>query len=220
MRHLPTQSRARERVQRILLSAEEMLNEGDVFALTTNALADRAGVPVGSIYQYFADRDQIIVALLDGFRDDIVAAYRAPRGDASLVDQLVTPVLTYGEAHFGVARVLMMPPAVPVLVATSERVRHDILMEWLRIIRAHRPDLSQPQAALAADVTLAATTALTARGAVAKQAVLDTGGDYAAAHEAASRVIRQVYPLLNGYFAHLVDADAAPAMWPHRSAPG
>lgn len=202
MRHLPTQSRARQRVQRILACAEDMLNEGDVSALTTNALAERAGVPVGSIYQYFADRDQIVVALLEVFRDEIIAVYQSQES-ASIVEQLVTPILNHGELHFGIARVLMMPPAVTALVHAAEQVRDDLLGEWLRIITLHLPDMTTSEAKLAAEVSLTATIALTARGALAKQAALDSHMAFSDAHEAASRIIKQAYPLLNGYFAQI-----------------
>ena len=64
-RRTPVQRRSRERVERILEAASELLREGGVEALTTRSLAEHAGIPVGTIYRYFANRDAIIDAYLD-----------------------------------------------------------------------------------------------------------------------------------------------------------
>jgi AcrR family transcriptional regulator len=64
-RRTPVQSRSRERVEAILKAAERLVVEGGVEALTTRAVAQAARVPVASVYQYFADRDAIIAALIE-----------------------------------------------------------------------------------------------------------------------------------------------------------
>ena len=46
-------------------AAGELLAEGGVEALTTRSLAERTGIPVATIYRYFANRDEIIAAYLD-----------------------------------------------------------------------------------------------------------------------------------------------------------
>jgi AcrR family transcriptional regulator len=65
-RRRPVQRRSRARVQRILDAAEGLVVTAGVEALTTRAVARRAGIPVGTLYQYFADRDAIIAALIEG----------------------------------------------------------------------------------------------------------------------------------------------------------
>jgi AcrR family transcriptional regulator len=64
-RRTPVQRRSRERVERILLAAEQIVVREDFDALTTRAVAERAKVPVATLYQYFADRDAIITALIE-----------------------------------------------------------------------------------------------------------------------------------------------------------
>jgi AcrR family transcriptional regulator len=59
------QKRSRERVELILAAAAELLAEGGVDALTTRSLAEHAGIPVATIYRYFANRDEIVAAYLD-----------------------------------------------------------------------------------------------------------------------------------------------------------
>jgi AcrR family transcriptional regulator len=64
-RRVPTQRRSRERVERILDGAAELIVEHGVGDLTTQAIAARAGVPVASLYQYFADKEEIVLALVE-----------------------------------------------------------------------------------------------------------------------------------------------------------
>jgi AcrR family transcriptional regulator len=64
-RRTPVQRRSRERVEDILLAAERIVVREGFDALSTRAVADRAKVPVATLYQYFADRDAIVAALIE-----------------------------------------------------------------------------------------------------------------------------------------------------------
>ena len=63
MRKQPTQLRAKARVDRILDATDEAIAEGGVANVAMNDLAVRAGVPIGSVYQYFSNRDEILKQL-------------------------------------------------------------------------------------------------------------------------------------------------------------
>ena len=64
-RRVPQQSRSIERVERILDAAADLVVAEGVDAVTTRAVAEHAEVPVASLYQYFADRDEILLALVE-----------------------------------------------------------------------------------------------------------------------------------------------------------
>lgn len=65
-RNQPSQGRSRDRVERILLAATELIAEsGSADALTTTAVAFRANMSVATIYRYFEDRHEIFRALLE-----------------------------------------------------------------------------------------------------------------------------------------------------------
>lgn len=62
----PRQKRSRERVEKILFAAaDELARTADADALTTTSVSKRSGIPVATIYRYFADRSAIITALID-----------------------------------------------------------------------------------------------------------------------------------------------------------
>lgn len=62
-RRTPRQSRSEATVEAILEAAFQLLELGGVEALTTNHIAERAGVSVGTLYQYFAGKQAILAAL-------------------------------------------------------------------------------------------------------------------------------------------------------------
>ena len=72
LRKLPSQARSRARVDGILKAAAELLGEVGYDGFSTNLVAQRASVPVGSIYQFFEGKDDIVAALVERFQDRIL----------------------------------------------------------------------------------------------------------------------------------------------------
>lgn len=64
-RKQPRQSRSRETVQVILRAAAQVFSTRGYAATTTNHIAARAGVSIGSLYEYFPGKDALLVALLE-----------------------------------------------------------------------------------------------------------------------------------------------------------
>lgn len=64
-RKLPRQARSRALVDAILDAAAHILAERGREALNTNIVAEKAGVSIGSLYQYFPNREAIIAAVAD-----------------------------------------------------------------------------------------------------------------------------------------------------------
>lgn len=63
-RKSPTQIRSRETVDAILEAAVDLFSSRGYARTSTNHVAGRAGVSVGSLYQYFPNKDAILTALL------------------------------------------------------------------------------------------------------------------------------------------------------------
>lgn len=73
MRKKPTQARAAATIEAIVEAAAQVLQKEGEEALTTAKVAERAGVSIGSIYQYFPNKDAILLALIRRERDLIGA---------------------------------------------------------------------------------------------------------------------------------------------------
>jgi AcrR family transcriptional regulator len=65
LRKNPSQARSAWTVDLILQAAAQVLEARGEEALTTKTAAERAGVSIGTLYQYFPNRDAILVALAD-----------------------------------------------------------------------------------------------------------------------------------------------------------
>lgn len=71
----PKQKRSRERVQLILKATRNVLEKDGIKALSTNSIAASGGIPVSSIYQYFPDKEAILIAVYEDYLEKIRAAY-------------------------------------------------------------------------------------------------------------------------------------------------
>ncbi|MFT4067520.1 TetR/AcrR family transcriptional regulator [Paraburkholderia sp.] len=64
-RRSPIQRRSAQTVEAVLEAAARILETHGLEGYTTNAVALRAGVSIGSLYQYFPNRDALTVALIE-----------------------------------------------------------------------------------------------------------------------------------------------------------
>jgi AcrR family transcriptional regulator len=71
-RKLPRQQRSKATVDTILEATVRVLLARGYQGTTTIAVAERAGVSVGSLYQYFPNKDSLIAALLKGHLANVV----------------------------------------------------------------------------------------------------------------------------------------------------
>jgi AcrR family transcriptional regulator len=63
-RRSPLQERSRARVEAILAATVELLGEQDVDTLTTAHIAQRAEIPIGSVYHYFPSKEGVLAELV------------------------------------------------------------------------------------------------------------------------------------------------------------
>lgn len=71
MRKKPCQQRSQQMVDILLEASGRVLERHGLANLTTNRVADEAGVSVGSLYQYFANKQELLEALLERMALDI-----------------------------------------------------------------------------------------------------------------------------------------------------
>jgi AcrR family transcriptional regulator len=76
-RKAPRQARAIVTKDAILEAAAHIIIRGGLAAFNTNAIAQRAGVSIGSLYQYFPNKDALMVALIERSQREQVARVQA-----------------------------------------------------------------------------------------------------------------------------------------------
>jgi len=73
-RKRPRQARAKVTVDAILASSARVLVKRGFDGFTTNEVAETAGVSIGSLYQYFPNKEALVAALIEKHIEDMNAA--------------------------------------------------------------------------------------------------------------------------------------------------
>lgn len=89
MRRAPTQKRSRERVDTILKVACELISTHGSDAMKMGELAEKAGVSIGSLYQYFPDKASVIHALAERYNAESLHCIEDALASVSTADELV-----------------------------------------------------------------------------------------------------------------------------------
>jgi AcrR family transcriptional regulator len=156
-RKVPGQARSQETVNVILEAGAHILESGGLQGFNTNAVAARAGVSIGSLYQYFPNKDAILRALIGSFEealhDALLEAVQAGRGE-QMKPRLRLIVRALVIAHY------RRPRLNRVLEAEEERLGkaaedsafHTVV---LQLLRDHRNELAVPASGSTARVVMA-----------------------------------------------------------------
>ena len=166
-RKRPLQQRSRETVGAILEAAARVFEERGTTAATTDAIAERAGVSIGSLYQYFPNKESLLATLgachLLAAQAALLPAWALLDADAPA--DVAIPALVHAmvESHAQRPRLHRMLFADTPL--DSEQLRalvavHRENCERIARWMAARPELRVADPALAARVGFDALTAL------------------------------------------------------------
>ncbi|MFE2762216.1 TetR family transcriptional regulator [Streptomyces halstedii] len=117
LRRAPVQQRSAERLARILDAGAGLLDETGYEQLSTRAVADRAGVPIGSVYRFFPNKRALVDALaernLDLYAERIVGRLDAvpEREWRAAIDAVLDEYLAMKRTVPGFTLVDFGPPA-------------------------------------------------------------------------------------------------------------
>ncbi|MBI4955659.1 MAG: TetR/AcrR family transcriptional regulator [Myxococcales bacterium] len=179
-RKRPSQRRSRLTVDQLLEAAARVFEEHGFASGTTNRIAARAGVSVGSLYQYFPNKEAVAVALLERHIADA-----ARRLDAWIATLVAEPRPLGETLRFFVEQALALHADRPRLHhVLFEETRlpprlHDALHAWetraaqrlAGLMRAYR-EVRHPNVQVAAAIALETVEALAHRFAAHPRAAL------------------------------------------------
>ena len=155
-RKLPRQRRSKVTVQAILDACAEGLQRGGYHSLTTHAVAARAGVSVGTLYQYFPNREAVAGAvvvramerLLEAMREALAECVeRGLAGQAATEHLLLSALHVLTEQRPVFARLSPEAPhlfRLPAAVAVQRQLIH--LSQEIRLAGGAHLDLPMPEA--------------------------------------------------------------------------
>lgn len=151
-RKTPVQPRAIETCAWMLEAAAQILESQGIAAFNTNIVAERAGVSIGSLYQYFPGKDALLIALMRREKarmgEDAAVALTAPDGRAALA-HLVAAAVRHQLDRPELARLIDIEEERPGVQQEVESASH-----YRELLRStlDRPDLPpQPDPESATD---------------------------------------------------------------------
>jgi AcrR family transcriptional regulator len=201
-------------VDAILAAADALFAEVGFEAATTNAIAARGGMAIGSLYQFFPDKAAILHALAERYLADLRAVADAMLGpDAALlplpalVDRVVDLLAAFYAAHPGV-RPLVRGAAPGTPLAAEARRLHDAFVARVEGLIAIRvPELADERRRLAATLCVEVVKGVLPLTAAAGAAL-------------GPAVVSEVKVLLLAYLETLETPDASPAWRRHHGSQG
>jgi len=146
MRPARRQARGERRIAQLLDAAAEVFAEVGYDAATTNAIAARAGVSPGSLYQFFDNKEAIAEALAMRYVEQLRALQTWPAGERLpldvVLDRMVDPLVAFNETN-PAFQTLLHGPDVPSAVArATERLHREALGHVDALLAALAPGLS------------------------------------------------------------------------------
>lgn len=119
-RRLPVQQRSRERFERILACAVELMAEKGSDALKMSDIVERSGVPFGSLYQYFPDKTAVIATLAERYNAMGHACVRETLGGLSDLAALHGVLCDIADSYY---RFFQTEPAVHLIWQATQADR-------------------------------------------------------------------------------------------------
>ncbi|MEW2360139.1 TetR/AcrR family transcriptional regulator [Spirillospora sp. NPDC029432] len=156
------QARGERRMREILDAAAGVFAECGYEKATTNAIAARARISPGSLYQFFPNKEAIAQALADRFTEQMGAAHREAFGSpgvgalpaAEMVDRMVDPIIAFNIANPGF-KALFARADMPAGLAAAARPIQAALLGRVEAVLAERaPALSAEERTRSARVLI------------------------------------------------------------------
>ncbi len=134
MRRVPQRMRGRQRVETILAAAAAVFAEQGYEAATTNEIAARAATSIGSLYQFFPNKEALLQALIAQHREELRTLFanllspdHITLPTAEFVDQVMDALADFGASHLGFKQFFLDPPASPGLAKMVADLDNEIL---------------------------------------------------------------------------------------------
>jgi AcrR family transcriptional regulator len=175
-RKKPAQERSKAMVKRILQAAAELLSEEGYNQMSTNHIARHAGVSVGSLYQYFPNKNAIVLALIERLHERHMEVISTKLQEIQAAEEPSLETAVRSIVHGIIEACLVDPKLTQVLL---REVRHldefHALREWVdNVGKMVETALRQRQDMLrATDPSLAAYIIVNAVNGVILSAELD-----------------------------------------------
>ncbi|NOK59368.1 MAG: hypothetical protein GFH27_549283n172 [Chloroflexi bacterium AL-W] len=153
LRNTPRQLRSRERFHRILDHANQLFAQEGYDNVTTNHIAEAADVTIGSLYHFFPNKEAILQALVDRYRERLTAVFpqdvAPPHRIPDLLTKMLDNIMAFQEKQAGLDWMLTMTGNTS--YQESIYALHDQIVAWVEgMLGEQFPALDETQRQLCA----------------------------------------------------------------------
>jgi AcrR family transcriptional regulator len=139
------QARAKERIERVLDAAETVFVDVGFESATTNQIAAQAGTSIGSIYEFFGNKEAVASALSARYLRELTALYEEvmvddPRGRDAIVAKVVDAFDGFYTRHPGLGPLLRGCRGSEDLQAAGEALQSSLVEHVDQLIALRRGD--------------------------------------------------------------------------------
>ncbi len=155
-RRIPKQERSRKRYEEILDTAANLFLEKGFDGTTTNEIAARAGISIGSVYQYFDNKKAIVAGLTERYiatlakiTDQVMAAEVADDLPIEVgVGRLLDPIIAFHASHPEFRLLWTGADRSPELRYSVRGMDDEVVRRAERLLRSRAPGISNERARL------------------------------------------------------------------------
>lgn len=97
----PVQQRSKERVERMLAAARDLIAAAGSDRMKMSEVAEKAGVPIGSLYQFFPDKSALVCALVERTNTENRQCIEDGLAGATTPEQLSTAFGDLFDVYYG-----------------------------------------------------------------------------------------------------------------------
>ena len=158
-RRVPKQARSHERYDRILGEAANLFVEKGFDGTTTNEIARDADVSIGSLYQYFGNKETIVEALTTGYVEslrevtsDLVVTETGDLPTDAAVDRLLDPILRFHLSHPEFRRLWLGTEVSSQLRDAMRAMDAEVLARVQELLEARVPGIPRDRARIVVTV--------------------------------------------------------------------
>lgn len=157
-RKMPRQARARATFEAIIEAAEQVLRRDGLESLTATSVAERAGVSVGSLYQYFPNKEAILeivaVRRIGELRRSVIGILAENRAEppAETVEALLSGLVAHLRADAVTLREIMKTEAFDASSPAMSRCLSSLVALFVRCAKRQPGQLRVPPGRLQASI--------------------------------------------------------------------
>lgn len=142
MLKIPVQRRSRETVSSIVESCARLLVQEPYHNITTDKIAEMAGVSIGSLYQFFSNREAIVAAVVDDLLErDILFMKEGFKNLPQDFDSRIRAILDLGVSRFHTERELRTALQNVQGLLDYWETRRVFFEHYQKLIMEHVPDI-------------------------------------------------------------------------------